>query len=922
MPDDTPTRFAPDDPAPSRSPASRRADWRAETPGATGNRTVLATITLLALLIVAGVLIGIFVFWFGSKPEPRFVTVPFAEYKDAVWPANPWARQDAERLAGCFPNRFEDGFTAQEQQRFRDLLARLAVDQSDQSRRPLVLHITALSVVHDHTTYILPGDARPGDPAGWVAVEEVLDAFGKALAGGGKLLILDLAHPVADPFCGILRDDVSVRLHDLLEERQRAGNLPFPVLTSCGPRENSLPADAERSSGFAFYLAEGLRGAADGYLPGRSDTKVRDREVTVAELAAFLSGRVSRWARLVHDRRQSPRVYGPTDAGPVFRIRSSSPDPSGPPDPYPQWLSEGWEFRSGLRAAGAEHARPDPFARLTAALVRAEREWLGSGNAERTKHNWDGAMEAWRAAVPVSAELGRTADMFAKALGTVGHYRLTVARWGRPAPPEDWAPALDRYIATLAASGKSEEVARFREEWLKKVQPEKGCENQLDAASLIWDRSRLSPPTPERARALAVALDELQLKQEYSETLLLRSIAAWDYRRQGLSAYPQEQAAALLQAEDELSRLLALGPDGFELVRDRLENARSAYEEAQKDLFAGSFTAVGLAKDRLTGAATEFTAAREALARWQEGKRKLDAAVTVVLDTMPAALLDDKPGFDRWVEAVRATTSLADQIAPAGGDRTLNPAAIAAAVQRVDRSLPTIPDPFAPPPGKKEADPRPPSAKPSDLLPLMRLTAGTFLPAESRRKAWEAIRADTALFHESARQQDAIDDEARDQTTNPITAEEKGRVDEVRMAVRRARASVELLRLAGYSKAGELVPLIDALERSPEAAEVEPLGRRLRKAWAEDLVEQARGADTADRWHEADRIARVTPQGVTAVRGMERIPAANPRVAELAAQTYLKWVRDQLLADRKLRPRTNPADRFYQGIEDQNFGPD
>ena len=154
----------------------------------------------------------------GTKPEPRFVSVPVGEYDHPAWPVNPWARQDADRLAGCFPGRSAVEFASQQQNKFRDLLARLAVRDADKAR-PLVLHVTALAAVRDRKVYLLPGNARPDDPASWIAVEELLDAFDKAVADRGKLLVLDLAHPTADPFSGVLRDEVSDRLHELLEAR-------------------------------------------------------------------------------------------------------------------------------------------------------------------------------------------------------------------------------------------------------------------------------------------------------------------------------------------------------------------------------------------------------------------------------------------------------------------------------------------------------------------------------------------------------------------------------------------------------------------------------------------------------------------------------------------------------------------------------
>src|SRR5205814_2275217 len=124
MPDDAP-RFAPDDPAPARPAAGRPADWRKDSPGAAGNRAVLIALTLFGLLAVAGVLIGIAVYWPGAKPAPRLVSVPVGQYGPA-WPVNPWSRQDADLLAKCFPDRSTIAFDSQERTKFRELLSALA----------------------------------------------------------------------------------------------------------------------------------------------------------------------------------------------------------------------------------------------------------------------------------------------------------------------------------------------------------------------------------------------------------------------------------------------------------------------------------------------------------------------------------------------------------------------------------------------------------------------------------------------------------------------------------------------------------------------------------------------------------------------------------------------------------------------------
>ena len=72
-----------------------------------------------------------------------------------------------------------------------------------------------------------------------------------------KLVLLDLAHPVADPFGGVLRNDAAAHLDALLKARVAAGTLPFPVLTLSTPLEPSADCAATR---LRLFESEGWHG--------------------------------------------------------------------------------------------------------------------------------------------------------------------------------------------------------------------------------------------------------------------------------------------------------------------------------------------------------------------------------------------------------------------------------------------------------------------------------------------------------------------------------------------------------------------------------------------------------------------------------------------------------------------------------------
>jgi hypothetical protein len=918
MMSDEVTGFAPDDSTPARPRPNRAAnDWRAG--GAGPSRTGLLVGTLLALLAVAGVVVGM-LFWTGRPDEPRFVAVPIGEYDHPAWPVNPWAMPDAVRLAACFPGYHDrpaasTNFNYQEQSRLRALLGWVAGTgrapdggPPDQvGARPLVLHVTALATTRDNTVYLLPGDARPAEPTTWVPVADVLDAVAASPAKK-KLLILDLAHPVADPFGGTLRNDTATRLHDLLEARSKAGSLPFPVLTACSPGESSLPADCERGSGFAHYLAEGLRGTADGYQDNRPDTKDKDGKVSVRELARFTAARVARWARLVHDQPQTPQLYGADQADFFLTFAPlPRPEPSGPPDPYPAWLRNGWQFQNDRQVAGADRARPAAFARLTAGLLRAEQGWLRSGDAGRAESEWGRARTTWDTQASGSSATGSPADLLARATRTVGQYRLAVAQKAKPAPPADWAQLVDRYFAARTAPppGQPAEAQKARDAWRGKVK-----ENPTGAAWLVWDRVCATPPTDTKMLGIwHELLADVALPKPYSETLLLRLLAERNFRQQqGLSAYPKEAVAALLRAEREVGLTLAQDPAGFALIRDRLTTADGKRVQGQKLLLTTeSLGGVKQARELLTEAANEFVAARQTLATWQSAQSKLQATTAALLDTLPAALNWNQPKFDDWLETAKAAAALADQLTPANFD----PASLNTAMKAVDQ-LPNLRTPFTPATVKvllKESGPR---TKPSEVRPLRPLVAGPTVAAPSRQEVWDTIRAATAKGRDAAREQDETDTLDGVQTVAPTRHTATDR--EADFAVKRAQASAALLRLAGYAKANELPAELSRLTAAPgDAMVVQSVGDRLRRAWLVELSQQAQSAEAANRWYEVQRIARATAPGLTAYqdRATSRASRAAARQAAAEASAYRTWARNQLAGDKPLRERVPGADVFY-----------
>src|SRR5207248_6233297 len=149
-------------------------------------------------------------------------------------------------------------FQAQERQKIVQELNQLAerTGQSADKKRPIVVHLTALAVARGGQVHLLPGNAQPDDEASWLPLRDVLDALRRGQ--GPRLLLLDVARPVANARLGILSDGAADLLDDELAAAKKAGSLPFLVLTACGKGQTSHGSYELRRSVFGFFVEQGL----------------------------------------------------------------------------------------------------------------------------------------------------------------------------------------------------------------------------------------------------------------------------------------------------------------------------------------------------------------------------------------------------------------------------------------------------------------------------------------------------------------------------------------------------------------------------------------------------------------------------------------------------------------------------------------
>ena len=243
----------------------------------------------LALLAAAAVaVVVVFLSWLRPAPHPEGVLLWLATPAGVRAPA--WAAADRDALARN--PLFVSGGDALTAGLDREGLQReLAEVASRPHAGALIVALSGYARRQNGEVRLLAGDAES------MPLRDVLRAVAASPAPR-KLLILDLAAPPPDLHRGLLNDDVAAAIPGDLAAVPDSRCF---TLVSCAEGQTPVGMDDAQRSAFSYYLDRGLRGAADGAVDG-----ARDGMVTARELAAYVRGRVERWAErtAVRDRRR------------------------------------------------------------------------------------------------------------------------------------------------------------------------------------------------------------------------------------------------------------------------------------------------------------------------------------------------------------------------------------------------------------------------------------------------------------------------------------------------------------------------------------------------------------------------------------------------------------------------------------------
>jgi hypothetical protein len=376
----------------------RRDDWRTTATDRTGKGGGKGGRRWAAAALVVALLGGLLASWplfLNKTPDPLCFAVPIGEYhkaSDSVWPPNPWAENDARGLRQPFEGESAQAFQHQEKGTFTRELG-LIVQRANDTRRPLVVYVSALGTVANDTPYLLPADARPNDPTSWLTLDEVLTPV--RTGGRERLLILDV-RPVRSPRADLPTGDVNELIDARLAKLHADHDLPVLVFTANTPPAGPLALPTARHTAFGLALERGIQGAADGWLPNTS----KNLAVSARELAAY----VSECTFAATGGGQLPQLYGHQDD---FKLVNVSPTPPDPPAaerlPYPDFLAAAWAEADKARASGLPARAPRAVRQFTDAAADAERWWLAGANVQVVKDRYAGTLATFQAELPALA---------------------------------------------------------------------------------------------------------------------------------------------------------------------------------------------------------------------------------------------------------------------------------------------------------------------------------------------------------------------------------------------------------------------------------------------------------------------------------------------------------------------------------------
>lgn len=591
--------------------------------GGRGDRRGTWIVLLFAMFLALASILAIWLLLIKPPPPPPFLlTIHIGDFNSGHYPVLAFTGQDGERLQSHFPSK------KQAETKTKELLRRELAGLATRTE-PILVQISALALTRNETVFLLPGDADPDDESTWLDVAEILESIGHCPARH-KLLILDLAHPLTNPRLGVLSD----RVAETLERNLTKSPPAFFVLCPCSAGEYSLNSEGIRASAMAYYVDQGLQGAAD---------LDKDWRITVRELFGFVEMRVDQWAQINRGTRQKPRLHGKADDFVVSSITKNALSPAGRPtlEPYPTILYEGWKQRDIVREKAAFRKSPRQLMKLDAILLRHENLWRGGVLAKKDLATFDDEV------APLIRTLTQSVSSPPMPVRSLAQARV------KPSP-EIVETVLNIVAAAKDRGGKKDIQAKLAQELTKKLQESKDSSFPQQAVVVMEALSRAAQLQPEHLRLAHEVVAGLNPRQRYVEVLYLRRLSDFAERIQirNPDTWSPQHAQALLQClrlRESVVAALAEEPRFLPWVAPMIEEADPQRLQGEKKLLWERPSSWPSAHDSLRTASEKYKLASQTIDALHRG----DASLTRAFAELSAYsnLICDWPEFDAQAES-------------------------------------------------------------------------------------------------------------------------------------------------------------------------------------------------------------------------------------------------------------------------------
>jgi Carboxypeptidase regulatory-like domain len=798
----------------------------------------------VGLLVSAQGTLAFLLTWFDPPRGTVYRTIDFSQghmhFTPGAWLAGHELRLTPDKLGMMATAR-------------KDAIASLADLARCGASQPVVLVVRAPVVQSESGKLVLlPSDAAPSDLTTGLRLRDVLIRL-KACPSQEKLLVLDVAPPVASAWRGHIHHDLGAAIARELDALPDAGRL---VLCPCAAGQSPHGSPELGQSVFAHYVQEGLRGRADGYCGSR------DGRISVKELAAFVQARVERWTWHNRGEHQKPSLLGEASD---FAIASVDPDaplearPAAIVREHTGAMQRAWKERDNLYQTGQY--------RLTARRFQVHQAWLQFGLSN------DGAK------VPASnLALPRPSLDRLKLCGAMNSTPTAAAENAKKAFSEKW-----RALQQQLADARPADVERIKKRFVEQMH---GAAADADLDAVVFAQANADPRLDPGSICLFDQL--LPPTPRTAEALRLRQLADLATRVE-VQAWPRDVIEAFLRCTELGEKAQRQFPHmpGY---LDRLDEAMQARHDGEVHLLTRGYSSAEDAKQSLTAASEQFAALIEINERWRTCEKALDEAMADLpwyfeaLEAMPELR-------DGWIGAAHAAAELAatlEEMPSGDGWWLLNLQSAQtlqadACVTQIQVALKMLHEPF-----DKDAlaqlDQQCRAAD-ADARTLRRAeailsVAGPILPTSQRATLSKSAQALSRRLNDEILAQDRHDNES--QRPTPLAENRKlADDDEAQRAEWRARCNIALLELAGVADE-QLLPLRQKHEHCQKDVN-DPLpwcelGVRFKQVMSKDMPALY---DQEKSWRRRERLAwLMSPWQNTGADRAEVSPTAEQRLAD------------------------------------------